>query len=433
MEICMIGTGYVGLVTGACFAEFGVTVTCVDNDAGKIEALKRGEIPFYEPGLKDLVGKGVREGRLIFTTELAEAVRKSIVIFIAVGTPPKEDGSADVGYVESAAIEIAKYIESYKVIVTKSTVPVGTGKHLKELFLREVKGGVKIDVVSNPEFLREGAAVDDFMRPNRVVVGVESNMALSIMKELYRPLYLLETPIIITNIETSELIKYASNAFLATKISFINEIANLCERVGADVHDVARAMGLDGRIGKKFLHAGPGFGGSCFPKDTRALLSLAEREGITLNVVSGTIKTNDAQRQLMLDKILRATGDIKGKTAAFLGLSFKPNTDDIREAPSLYLIGELLTRGAQIKAFDPVASDNAAKVFPTVNYCSTIEETLSGADVTVMVTEWNQFRNLNFGRLITIMKRPLFFDLRNVYDPVKMRSLGIEYYSVGRL
>ncbi|MEO5359916.1 MAG: UDP-glucose/GDP-mannose dehydrogenase family protein [Nitrospirota bacterium] len=433
MEICMIGTGYVGLVTGACFAEFGVTVTCVDNDAGKIEALKRGEIPFYEPGLKDLVGKGVREGRLIFTTELAEAARKSIVIFIAVGTPPKEDGSADVGYVESAAIEIAKYIESYKVIVTKSTVPVGTGKRLKELFLREVKGGVNFDVVSNPEFLREGAAVDDFMRPNRVVVGVESNMALSIMKELYRPLYLLETPIVITNIETSELIKYASNAFLATKISFINEIANLCERVGADVHDVARAMGLDGRIGKKFLHAGPGFGGSCFPKDTRALLSLAEREGITLNVVSGTIKTNDAQRQLMLDKILRATGDIKGKTAAFLGLSFKPNTDDIREAPSLYLIGELLTRGAQIKAFDPVASDNAAKVFPTVNYCSTIEETLSGADVTIMVTEWNQFRNLNFGRLITIMKRPLFFDLRNVYDPVKMRSLGIEYYSVGRL
>ncbi|MBF0554905.1 MAG: UDP-glucose/GDP-mannose dehydrogenase family protein [Nitrospirae bacterium] len=433
MDICIIGTGYVGLVTGACFAEFGVKVTCVDKDAQKIDALKGGEIPFYEPGLKNLVATGMREGRLVFTSELAAAVRKSLVIFIAVGTPPKEDGSADMCYVEAVAVEVAKYIDSYKVIVTKSTVPVGTGKWLKELISREVKGGIDFDVVSNPEFLREGAAVDDFMRPNRVVVGLEGNRALSIMKELYRPLYLLETPFIITNVETSELIKYASNAFLATKISFINEIANLCERVGADVHDVARAMGLDGRIGKKFLHPGPGFGGSCFPKDTHALLSLAEREGVTLNVVSGTVKTNDAQRELMLEKILRAVGDINGKTAAFLGLSFKPNTDDIREAPSLYLIGEILDRGGKINAFDPVASENAAKLFPTVNYCSTIDDTLRGADVAVMMTEWNQFRNLDFERIFAIMRRPLFFDLRNVYDPVKMRSLGFEYYSVGRL
>lgn len=433
MDICIIGTGYVGLVTGACFAEFGVMVTCVDKDAGKIEAMKRGEIPFYEPGLSNLVAKGVREGRLFFTTDLAEGVRRSLVIFIAVGTPPKEDGSADMTYVEAAAIDIAKHIDSYKVIVTKSTVPVGTGKHLKELFYREVKKGIDFDVVSNPEFLREGAAVDDFMRPNRVVVGVEGSRALSIMKELYRPLYLVETPFIITNIESSELIKYAANAFLATKISFINEIANLCEHVGADVHDVARAMGLDGRIGKKFLHPGPGFGGSCFPKDTHALLSLAEQAGVTLNVVSGTIKTNDSQRQLMLDKILMASGDIKGKTAAFLGLSFKPNTDDIREAPALYLIGALLERGAKVNAFDPVASDNAAKLFPFVRYCSSVDEAFRDADIAVMVTEWNQFRSLDFGRLITIMKTPLFFDLRNVYDPVKMRGLGFKYYSVGRL
>ncbi|MBF0319244.1 MAG: UDP-glucose/GDP-mannose dehydrogenase family protein [Nitrospirae bacterium] len=433
MDIGIIGTGYVGLVTGACFAEFGVTVTCVDKDAGKIESLKNGDIPFYEPGLKDLVARGMREGRLTFTSNLAEAVRNSLVIFIAVGTPPKEDGSADMSYVEAAATEIARHIDHYKVIVTKSTVPVGTGKWLKELLLREVGNGVSFDVVSNPEFLREGAAIDDFMRPDRVIVGADSDTATSIMKELYRPLYLLETPFIITNIETSELIKYASNAFLATKISFINEVANLCEHVGADVHDVARAMGLDGRIGKKFLHPGPGFGGSCFPKDTRALLSLAEREGVTLNVVRGTIKTNDAQRELMLGKILGAVADVNGKTAAFLGLSFKPNTDDIREAPSLYLIEELLNRGANIKAFDPVASDNAAKLFPTVRYCTSIYDALRDADMAVLVTEWNQFRNLDIERIMTIMKRPLFFDLRNVYDPTKMRSLGIEYYSVGRL
>ncbi|MCG6553081.1 MAG: UDP-glucose/GDP-mannose dehydrogenase family protein [Candidatus Magnetominusculus sp. LBB02] len=433
MYICMIGTGYVGLVTGACFAEFGVMVTCVDKDEKKIEALKNGDIPFYEPGLKELVARGVSGGRLVFTSDMSEAVANSRIIFIAVGTPPKEDGSADMSYVESVAKEIAKYIDSYKIVVTKSTVPVGTGKWLKGLLSKEVKEGIEFDVVSNPEFLREGAAVDDFMRPNRVVVGVEGDKALAIMKELYRPLYLLETPFIITNLETSELIKYASNAFLATKISFINEMANLCEHVGADVHDVARAMGLDGRIGKKFLHPGPGFGGSCFPKDTHALLSLAERAGVSLNVVSGTIMTNDAQKVRMLEKILRAIGDVTGKTAAFLGLSFKPNTDDIREAPSLYLIGELLKRGANISAFDPVASENASKIFPDVRYCQTIDETLTGADAAVVVTEWNQFRTLDFKRIITIMKRPLFFDLRNVYDPVKMRGMGFEYYSVGRL
>ncbi|MBF0539398.1 MAG: UDP-glucose/GDP-mannose dehydrogenase family protein [Nitrospirae bacterium] len=433
MNIAIIGCGYVGLVTGTCFAEFGGTVRCVDNDEGKIKRLNNGELPFYEPNLSDMVSRNLREGRLRFGTDMAEAVRNSLVVFIAVGTPSREDGSADLSYVFEAATEIAKDIDSYKVIATKSTVPVGTGKKLRALIARETNGKVSFDIVSNPEFLREGAAIDDFMRPDRVVIGAESEQAISIMRDLYRPLYLIETPFVITNIETSELIKYASNAFLATKISFINEMANLCELVNADVHDVARAMGLDGRIGRKFLHPGPGYGGSCFPKDTRALLTLASEHSLDLNLIAATINTNDRQREIMLQKIIATMGEVKDKTIAFLGLSFKPNTDDIREAPSLFLIDALLKRGANIKAFDPVSMDNARKLLNDVYYANDVYDVFADTNAVVLITEWNQFRNLDMTRIKSLVKTPIFFDLRNVYDPPRMRALGFSYYSVGRL
>ncbi|MBF0338243.1 MAG: UDP-glucose/GDP-mannose dehydrogenase family protein [Nitrospirae bacterium] len=433
MNIAIIGCGYVGLVTGACFAEFGGTVRCVDNDTEKVRMLNRGEIPFYEPNLSDMVSRNIREGRLGFSTDMGEAVRNSLVIFIAVGTPPRDDGSADLCYVFEVAREIAKHIDIYKVIATKSTVPVGTGRRLRELIAEGCDNRTSFDIVSNPEFLREGAAIDDFMRPDRVVIGAESRQAISIMKDLYRPLYLIETPFVITNIETSELIKYASNAFLATKISFINEMANLCELLNADVHDVARAMGLDGRIGKKFLHPGPGYGGSCFPKDTRALLTLASEHSLNLNIISATINTNDRQRERMLQKILNVMGEVSGRTIAFLGLSFKPNTDDIREAPSLFLIDELLKRGANIKAFDPVSINNARKLFDTVHYANDLYDVFVDADAVVLITEWNQFRNLDMPRIKALVKTPLFFDLRNVYEPAKMKELGFSYYAVGRL
>ncbi|MBF0345356.1 MAG: UDP-glucose/GDP-mannose dehydrogenase family protein [Nitrospirae bacterium] len=433
MNIAIIGSGYVGLVTGACFAEFGATVHCVDNDEGKIGMLNNGVIPFYEPNLSEIVIRNLKEKRLRFSTDTSEAVRSSQVIFIAVGTPPNEDGSADLRFIFQAASDIAKNMDSYKVVATKSTVPVGTGKKVKEFIRKETNGRVDFDVVSNPEFLREGAAVEDFMRPDRIVIGADSEKAISIMKDLYRPLYLIETPFVITNIETSELIKYASNAFLATKISFINEMANLCELVNADVHDVARAMGLDGRIGKKFLHPGPGYGGSCFPKDTRALKTLASEYNLDLNLISATIKTNERQKNLMLQKILNTMGDVKGKSIAFLGLSFKPNTDDLREAPALYLIEELLKREASIKAFDPVSMDNAKRLFESVYYAKDVYDVFVGADAVVLVTEWNQFRNLNMNKVKSLMRASLFFDLRNVYESSKMRKLGFSYYSVGRL
>ncbi len=434
MHIAVIGTGYVGLVTGACFAEFGVFVTCVDKDRDKIDSLKKGVIPFYEPGLEELVNRNFKQGRIKFTTDIGEAIEESLVIFIAVGTPPRGDGSADLIYVDEVGGEIADHIRGYKVIVTKSTVPVGTGERLRTIISANLKEAVDFDIVSNPEFLREGAAIEDFMRPNRVVLGANSQQAIAILKDLYRPLYLIETPFVISNIETAELIKYASNAFLATKISFINEIANLCESVGADVKLVAKGMGLDGRIGPKFLHAGAGFGGSCFPKDTRALLQIASSKGVNLGIVDAAIKANEKQIQRMGVKIKNALQDISGKTIAILGLSFKPNTDDIREAPALDIIRDLSDAGCKIRAYDPVAMDNAKKTTdsPYITYCSDAYDACTGADGIVIVTEWNQFRNLDMERVRRLMKSPFFFDLRNIYEPEKMRAAGFRYYSVGR-
>ncbi len=448
MHIAIIGTGYVGLVTGACFAEFGVSVTCVDRDEKKIKSLKRGIVPFYEPGLEELVQRNIKEGRLNFTTSIAEAVDSSLVIFIAVGTPPRGDGSTDLKYVEDVAREIAANLNGYKVIVTKSTVPVGTGERIRKIISKELKaksyrscrnslGGqvsaINFDIVSNPEFLREGSAIEDFMRPNRVVIGANSQQAIAIMKDLYKPLYLIETPFVITNIETAELIKYASNSFLATKISFINEIANLCEKVGADVHMVAKGIGLDGRIGPKFLHPGPGFGGSCLPKDTKALLKVAVDNNIELNIVNAVVRANERQRELMIKKIKDAMGLLKDKTIAILGLSFKPNTDDIREAPSIYIIKGLLKERAKIKAYDPVSMKAAKKVLPEITYCKDPYEAVKGADALVIVTEWNQFRNLELDRIKRLLKGPYFFDLRNIYEPEVLKEKGFKYFCVGRV
>ncbi len=433
MHIAVIGTGYVGLVTGACFAEFGVFVTCVDKDKDKIEKLKQGIIPFYEPGLEDIVKRNMKEDRLRFTTEISKAVEDSLVIFIAVGTPPRGDGSADLKYIEEVAHDIAKNMTSYKVIVTKSTVPVGTGFKIRDIIKKHRKKPVEFDIVSNPEFLREGSAVEDFMRPNRVVIGAESEQAIAIMRDLYRPLYLIETPFVITNITTAELIKYATNSFLATKISFINEISMLCEAVGANVNTVAKAMGLDGRIGPKFLHAGIGFGGSCLPKDTKALVKMAEEKGVNLGIVKSAIEANQRQRERLTDKIIDSfKGDLEGKTIGILGLSFKPNTDDIREAPAIYLIGRLLEKKANIKAYDPAAMENTKKIYPNIKYCSDAYSVAEGADALVIVTEWNQFRNLDIEKIRGVMKSNLFFDFRNIYEPQKVKDLGFMYHSVGR-
>lgn len=439
MHIAVIGTGYVGLVTGACFSEFGVFSTCVDKDRAKIDSLKQGNIPFYEPGLEELVKRNLKQGRLKFTTNIGEAIEESLVIFIAVGTPPRGDGSADLSYVDDVAKEIANHINGYKVIVTKSTVPVGTGERIRKIISEQLKqtraadtGHGLFDIVSNPEFLREGSAIEDFMRPNRVVIGAKSHQAVAIIKDLYRPLYLIETPFVVTNIETAELIKYASNSFLAAKISFINEMSNLCEKVGADVNVVAKGMGLDGRIGSKFLHAGPGFGGSCFPKDTRALLKIASDHNVELGIVNAAVKANENQLLHVTEKIKSAFDDIKNKTIAILGLSFKPNTDDIREAPAISIIQSLLNASANIRAYDPVAMENAKSVLPDITYCSNAYDTCEGADAVVIVTEWNQFRSLEMERVKQLLKQPYFFDLRNIYDPTKMKGMGFRYYSVGR-
>ena len=432
MKICMIGSGYVGLVTGACLAEFGMEVICVDKDKGKIKMLQKGHIPFYEPGLEDLVIKNMQEGRLSFTTSTEEAVKACKVIFIAVGTPANNDGSPDLSQVEAVAREIAATMNEYKIIVLKSTVPVGTGRWIKGIIEKELGGAVPFDLVSNPEFLREGAAVEDFMRPDRVVVGSESEEAIEVMKEIYSALYLIETPFVITNMETAEMIKYASNAFLATKISFINEIANLCERVGADVHDVARAMGLDGRIGRKFLHPGPGFGGSCFPKDTKALVHIAKEHNCEMEIVKSTIKVNERQKERMIEKIEAMVGDLRGKTIGILGLAFKPNTDDMREAPSIAIIQGLQARGARIKAYDPEAMGEAKKIFKEVFYCKGPYEVAEGSHALVLITEWNRFRRLDMERIKGLLKEPIFIDLRNVYEPQQMRELGFKYCGVGR-
>ncbi len=432
MHIGIIGTGYVGLVTGACFAEFGLSVTCVDKDEKKISFLKKGLIPFYEPGLDELVKRNMKQGRLRFTTKTGKAVESSLVIFIAVGTPRRGDGSADLKYVEEVAGEIAKHMDGYKVIVTKSTVPVGTGEKIREIIAKNLKGQTDFDIVSNPEFLREGSAIEDFMRPNRVVVGANKPQSIAIMKDLYKPLYLIEAPFVITNIETAELIKYASNSFLATKISFINEMANLCDRVGADIHMVAKGMGLDQRIGPKFLHPGPGYGGSCLPKDTNALLKIAEDHGVELGIIGAAVRANERQRGLMVRKIKDAMGDLKGRTVSVLGLSFKPNTDDTRDAPSLYIINELMREGVNIRAYDPICTKEENRILPKVKYCKDPYDAVKGAHALVIVTEWNEFRNLQLDKIKKLLKEPYFFDMRNIYDPQRMKEAGFQYYCVGR-
>jgi len=432
MNICVIGTGYVGLVTGACLAEFGLNLICVDNDLQKIDLLKQGKTSIHEPGLEDLVQKNMKEGRLRFSTSIQEGVTSSLVIFIAVGTPPNEDGSADLRAVEEVAGEIARWMDGYKVVVVKSTVPVGTCSRLKKLIGEHQVRPSPFDIVSNPEFQREGSAIEDFMRPDRVTIGAESEQAVAIMKDIYSALYLIETPFVITSLETAEMIKYAANAYLATKITYINEIANLCELVGADVHHVARAMGLDGRIGKKFLHPGPGYGGSCFPKDTKALSKLAHERGYTFKIVDSVIEVNEEQKQRMVTKIREKVGDLRGKTIGILGLAFKPNTNDIRESASIAIIKGLLAAGAKVKAFDPAAIEETRVVLPEIGFGEDAYEVARGADALVLATEWNQFRRLDLDRIRSLMERPVFIDLRNVYDPAQMRRTGFDYCGVGR-
>jgi len=433
VKIVLVGAGYVGLVSAACFAEFGLTVVCVDKDAGKIDRLCRGEIPIFEPGLEALVAGNVESGRLTFTTELKSSVSDAVAVFIAVGTPSRRgDGHADLTHVYAAAKEIAQSLNGYTVVVTKSTVPVGTGDEVERI-IREARPDADFDVVSNPEFLREGSAINDFMRPDRIVIGTDSERARAVMRKLYRVLYLIETPFVFASRTTAELIKYASNAFLATKITYINELADLCEVVGADVHDVARGIGLDGRIGRKFLHAGPGFGGSCFPKDTLALVRTGQSVNSPLRIVETVIDINETRKQRMAEKIVTACGgDVRGATIAVLGLTFKPNTDDMRDAPSLVIVPALQAAGAAIRAFDPEGMGEARKLLPDVTWCSSPYEAADGADAITILTEWNEFRGLDVRRLKATMKRHLIVDLRNIYSPAEMAAHGIDYVSVGR-
>ena len=433
MRVAMIGTGYVGLVSGACFADFGHEVTCVDKDVSKIERLKAGEIPIFEPGLDDLVASNVRGGRLSFALDGADAIRAADAVFIAVGTPSRRgDGHADLSYVYAAAEEIAGLIEGFTVVVTKSTVPVGTGDEIERI-IRERRPDADFAVVSNPEFLREGAAIEDFKRPDRVVVGTEDERAQGVMRELYRPLNLNETPILFTGRRTSELTKYAANAFLAMKITFINEMADLCEAVGADVQQVARGIGLDNRIGSKFLHAGPGYGGSCFPKDTLALVRTATDFGTPVRLVETTVAVNDARKKALINRVTAALGaDLKGKTIALLGLTFKPNTDDMRDSPALDLAPALMAAGAQVQAFDPEGMHEAAKMLEGVAFKDGPYDAIAGADAVVIVTEWDQFRALDLDRIKLLLRQPVMVDLRNVYRPDDMRARGFRYSSIGR-
>ena len=434
MRVAMIGTGYVGLVSGACFADFGHVVTCVDKDAGKIDRLNAGQMPIYEPGLEDLVAANVRDGRLSFAVDGAEAIRSADAVFIAVGTPSRRgDGHADLSYVYAAAEEIADLIQGFTVVVTKSTVPVGTGDEIERI-IRARRPEADFAVVSNPEFLREGAAIGDFKRPDRVVVGIDDERARPVMAELYRPLNLNETPILFTGRRTSELTKYAANAFLALKITFINEMADLCESLGADVQQVARGIGLDNRIGAKFLHAGPGYGGSCFPKDTLALVRTATVAGSPLRLIETTVEVNDARKKAMAERVAAALGgtDLKGKTVGLLGLTFKPNTDDMRDAPSLDVAPALITMGATVQAFDPEGMHEAAKLLEGVVFRDGPYDAVEGADVVVIMTEWDQFRALDLDRIKLLLKQPVMVDLRNVYRPEDMKARGFRYTSIGR-
>ena len=434
MRIAMIGGGYVGLVSGTCFAEFGTDVTVMEVDAEKLAALREGRLPIYEPGLEKLVAENVAAGRLAFTGDLAEAVRGAEAVFIAVGTPTRRgDGHADLSYVYAAAEQVARALTDYTVIVTKSTVPVGTSRRIAEI-VRAVRTDLEFDVASNPEFLREGNAIGDFMRPDRVVIGAESDRARDVLRRLYRPLYLIEAPIVFTGIETAELTKYAANAFLAMKVTFINEMADLCERVGADVHDVARGIGLDGRIGRKFLHPGPGYGGSCFPKDTLALMRTAQDYGSPSRLVETTVAVNDARKSAMAMRVIAACGgSVRGKTIAVLGLTFKPETDDMRDAPAISIVARLAGDGATIRAFDPEGMQQARTVLPAgVTYCRDAFDAAQGADALVLITEWNEFRAMSPARLRETMRGKVLVDLRNVYDPVAMQQVGFDYHCVGR-
>jgi len=432
MHIAVIGTGYVGLVTGACFADFGMQVTCVDKDESKISSIKSGQMPIYEPGLDALVSKNVREGRLDFSTDVRRAVEQSLVVFLAVGTPTSGDGSADMSQIDEVAYEIARSLNGYKVIVTKSTVPVGAASRIKKIIAENKTTASRFSVAANPEFLREGAAINDFMRPDRVVIGCTDEEAVEILKDIYRPLYLIETPFVITTPESAEMIKYASNAFLATKVSFINEISRLCELLGADVHDVAKGMGMDARIGSKFLHPGPGFGGSCFPKDAKALVALGRSVEYDVQIVEAALRVNESQRTSIIDRIKQLVPQLEHKTIAMLGLAFKPDTDDIREAPAIKIINDLSAAGARIRAYDPAAMESARRVLPEVEYCEDEYGAARGSDGLVVVTEWNQFRSLDMDRLKQLMREPNIIDLRNIYEPEAMRAAGFKYLGMGR-
>jgi UDPglucose 6-dehydrogenase len=452
MNIAVVGTGYVGLVTGACFCEFGLKVTCVDKDAKKSKLLQHGIIPIFEPGLEEIVRRNMASGSLRFTSDIDESIRNSLAIFIAVGTPSKNDGSADLSYVDEVSRAIARNLNGYKVVVTKSTVPVGTGDRIRATIEQDLKKQKKskshdqnllksgerrrpvyFDIVSNPEFLREGSAVEDFMHPDRIVIGADSEQAVAIMKDLYSPIYLGgKTRFVITDVRTSELIKYATNAFLATKITFINEIANICDRVGSNVLTIANALGMDGRISPKFLNPGPGFGGSCFPKDTKALIKIAQNAGYEFGVLEAVVKTNYRHHLLMVDKIKNAAGGLRGKTVGLLGLSFKPNTDDIRESPAIAILKELKRRGANVRAYDPAAGAIAKKEIPDLDVRQDVDSVARGADVLVIATEWNQFRNLDLPKIKKLLRKPLFIDLRNIYQPSRVREAGLTYVGIGQ-
>jgi UDPglucose 6-dehydrogenase len=432
MNICVVGSGYVGLVTGACLADFGMKVVGVDKDSDKVEALKRCQIPIYEPGLPTLVRTNMDAGRLRFTTELGPAIEEAVAIFIAVGTPSRDDGSADLSFVQEVARSIGRHLNGYKVIITKSTVPIGTGQMVREIVEEEQSDNHEFAVVSNPEFLREGSAIADFRHPDRVVIGSDDPRAIDIMLDIYSPLRVADVPFVVTNVESSELIKYASNGFLATKISFINEIAKLSETLGADVETVARGMGLDKRVGPLFLHPGPGFGGSCFPKDARAVAQIARDRDTPFKIMEAVLEVNEDTKERMTAKIRDAFGPLESQTVAVLGLSFKPDTDDIRESPALEIVGDLLDEGARVRAFDPAAMDECRPLWPQVTFSETAYEAASGADGLVILTEWNQFRALDLVRLHELLRRPLIVDLRNIYEPAKMATAGFEYVSLGR-
>lgn len=432
MKICVVGSGYVGLVTGACLADFGNHVIGVDKDQSKIEALLAGEIPIYEPGLATIVRKNRDAGRLDFTTDLGASLEKANAIFIAVGTPPLEDGSADLSFVEQVARSVGSHLNGYKVIITKSTVPIGTGQMIEGIVREEAGRDAEFAVVSNPEFLREGSAIEDFLEPDRVVIGTRDDRAVEMILDIYSPLRVADVPFVITDVESAELIKYASNGFLATKISFINEVATLCEALGADVEVVSRGMGLDSRIGPKFLHPGPGFGGSCFPKDTRAVAAIAREKGLSFRIIESVLDVNVQTQSRMAAKIEKAFGGLEGKRIGFLGLAFKPETDDIRESPALPIVGHLLERGAEVRVFDPAAMEGCRPLLPGATFCSDSYETAEDAHGLVIATEWNQFRALDFDLLKSSMKQALIVDLRNIYEPSKMAAAGFRYISVGR-